>query len=277
MAKGNDPHRLRYTLKFESGKFNPKTDVNQDEGQGLADALLLFSIINYPDGASSTMTHSMDGATGEKLSGIETFKLWVLLAKTLADDTTLDPSRRELASRVFEIVRQAIVGATERLKSEAIGRLIYNDGIDGSVQMEAEEGVATYLHEEWRLATATDGVQGAITDILAYGLAQLDVIVNPELHEEAAAKLRALVERWLDVAGMIPGVRPEEETAKEAARGVIKLAVGIFKPRSLEWSNESPYHVDPDPVDALMSDLLAERKAEAQEMDRKLKEANDGA
>lgn len=105
-----DKYKLTYDVKTEA---HPEGIKKEDipEGMGGADALFFASIVHAENGASSTLFFSRDGRTGEAMTDEEVFKLWTLLAATLASSNTLGASKRALCDMTFETIRKALLAA----------------------------------------------------------------------------------------------------------------------------------------------------------------------
>ena len=111
---GDHLYRLQYRLiAHPEGitKEQAKTDCDEKE-LGACDKAIIFSIIEPEGGGSSTMILSRDGKTDKELDDYELFKAWSLMAHRLAQSSELDEGRRQLCHEVFEIIRQAVLGAT---------------------------------------------------------------------------------------------------------------------------------------------------------------------
>lgn len=82
------------------------------QGHGACDRLLICSIIDGKDGGVSYAMLSRDGKTGDKLSPIELFKVWAVLAKALTKKDV--PSTiRQLCGSVHEAVKSAVLHSRE--------------------------------------------------------------------------------------------------------------------------------------------------------------------
>lgn len=92
-------YKLRYLL--ERGNFS-KADIPDDD-HGLADAVLLASVVYGLDGSSSTMWISSDGE-GE-MPAFRKFNQFGVLAIQLAKDETLDPVERAICRDVINRMR----------------------------------------------------------------------------------------------------------------------------------------------------------------------------
>jgi|GEM_PF-3775579 hypothetical protein len=102
-------HRYRIIYKVEHHPDGVPEDQIRVSGFGACDAILVGSLLYPDDGSYSSMFVSLDGRTGEELDSAEIWKAWTMLAKNLADETTLSPWKRALARNVFDVVRDVIL------------------------------------------------------------------------------------------------------------------------------------------------------------------------
>lgn len=100
-------YALRYDLKLIAGEFS-KEDIDQNE-TGLADALVVLSMLYPDDGSFSLGIVSLDGRTNKPVSSTELFKVWTMIAKQLSETNELSDARRQITRLAFEVVRDAIV------------------------------------------------------------------------------------------------------------------------------------------------------------------------
>jgi hypothetical protein len=99
----------RYPLTYEvRAEDPPLTPAEIEPGRGACDAAILLSLVYPDDGSFSLLIVSMDGRTGDHVSDAELFKCWTLVAKRLAESTTLHASKRELARELWQIVVDAM-------------------------------------------------------------------------------------------------------------------------------------------------------------------------
>lgn len=97
-----------YKVLYEIGEFS-REDVLKS-GKGATDAFVFMSLIYPEDGSFSMNFFSKDGRTQKLLDDKELFKAWSMLAKRLSESETLEPTRKSLAGKVFNIVRNAVIG-----------------------------------------------------------------------------------------------------------------------------------------------------------------------
>ena len=103
-------YRLQYRLDAHPEGFTKEVaQAATEEGFGSCDRAVLFSIIELPNGSTTTAVLSMDGKTGP-MGDIELFKAWSLMAHQLSSSPTLDTGRREFCGEVFDAIRAAILG-----------------------------------------------------------------------------------------------------------------------------------------------------------------------
>ena len=79
------------------------------EDVGATDAVLVISMLYPPDGSFSMLLSTLDGRTDGEVDDNELFKVWTMLAKSLAESKTLGPGKRAFASQVFEEVRSVML------------------------------------------------------------------------------------------------------------------------------------------------------------------------
>src|SRR4051812_21388254 len=99
-------YKLSYDVKHDTSGFT-KEDL-QREGRGGCDALIVHSIIRPADGSYSLASLSIDGDHGGEVTIDEVFKVWTMLASTLADCDALTPGKRTLCQHVITAVREAM-------------------------------------------------------------------------------------------------------------------------------------------------------------------------
>jgi hypothetical protein len=109
--------KVVYTINhYKEGK--PVSWLKENKLGG-CDAMLAVSVIRPPDGSLSTLFMSLEGATGEEMTGDEKFKIWMLLASHLMKSESLRPACKQFAEQVFDIYRKAILGADDKPKAKA--------------------------------------------------------------------------------------------------------------------------------------------------------------
>ena len=111
----SDRYKVKYTV--EPGDF-PKELADKDPSIGLADYILLASVLYGEDGSSSTLFLTRDGRTGEAMTDEDKFKIWILLGDELSESASLPESSRELAGRPFRLVQKGILEAIRREEME---------------------------------------------------------------------------------------------------------------------------------------------------------------
>lgn len=79
------------------------------EGMGACDAALFASIMYPKDGSLSVYFIGADGRSGKELEDLEWFKVWALLAHRLGNSKTLSPTKKLVASEVFELIRKSVL------------------------------------------------------------------------------------------------------------------------------------------------------------------------
>jgi len=104
-------YRIRYTINATIGHYG-KGDLQPDFGD--CDAFALFSILKQ--GGYSQAVISMDGTTGNPMTGQDLFKLWVTLGEALAGDKSLDPFRKQFAADTVETFTARAAKFSEALK-----------------------------------------------------------------------------------------------------------------------------------------------------------------
>ena len=93
----------RYPLTVELRAEDPPLTAEEIEpGRRGCDAAIVLALTYPPDGFGM-LIDSMDGRTGDEVSDAELFKCWTLLAKRLAESSTLAPNKRELARTLWEV------------------------------------------------------------------------------------------------------------------------------------------------------------------------------
>jgi len=100
-----------FALKYnvEVGQF---TAENLEESKGVADALVLTSMVYPEDGSLSTMLMTIDGREGKMgkaLPDTEVFKVWSHMANSLAKSESLPPDLRIICKNTFEVIREFIL------------------------------------------------------------------------------------------------------------------------------------------------------------------------
>lgn len=96
-------YKLRYQLNVESGKFTKK---DADEQTGLADALIIGSVLYPEDGSYLVVWKSNDGrASGQPLSSNEQWKAWMVLASKLAEAAELEEWMRDECEKTMDNIR----------------------------------------------------------------------------------------------------------------------------------------------------------------------------
>ena len=103
----------RFPLTYELRAEDPPLTADEimAMGRGGCDAMILLSMLYPADGSFSLLVVSKDGRTGDEVTDAEIFKCWAMLAKRLADSSTLSPNKRELARTLWEVWREAVLGA----------------------------------------------------------------------------------------------------------------------------------------------------------------------
>lgn len=81
------------------------------EDIGATDAAIVISMIYPTDGSFSMLSSSLDGRTGKEVDDNELFKVWSLLAKSLAESKTLGPGKKAFAGQVFEEIRSVMLAS----------------------------------------------------------------------------------------------------------------------------------------------------------------------
>lgn len=106
-------YKLKYKLDMDAGEFSKEDLTNDPSDVGGTDALILFSLLYPEDGSFSSLMITKDGRSGEvtELDDNEVFKVWSMLAHRLAESKTLSKNKKEFASQVFEIHREAVLGS----------------------------------------------------------------------------------------------------------------------------------------------------------------------
>jgi hypothetical protein len=79
------------------------------EDVGATDAVIMISMAYPADGSFSMLPASLDGRTGKEVDDNELFKVWTMLAKSLADSPTLGPGKKAFAAQVFEEIRSVML------------------------------------------------------------------------------------------------------------------------------------------------------------------------
>ena len=92
-------YKLRYLM--ERGEFS-KDDI-PDDNYGLADAMLVASVVYDPDGSSSTVWLSSD--EGGEMPAFRQFNQFAILAIRLSEDDGLSPIERGICRDVVNRVR----------------------------------------------------------------------------------------------------------------------------------------------------------------------------
>lgn len=111
---------MRYLFKPESREDGwTKQEIDEwideqanDNGIycGAADAMILHSILKPKNEGYSTADISFDGTTdNNKLSALDEFKVWLLMAARLNDNEDLSLNHRKFLNLVLESIREAIL------------------------------------------------------------------------------------------------------------------------------------------------------------------------
>jgi len=99
-------YKIRYDLAPEVGSFT-KDEIGD---MGGTDSFLVVSCL-YPEDGSFSMLHtSLDGRTGEEMTGRELFKIFIMLGKNLSERSDLDDLRKEISKFPAESFFAAIKG-----------------------------------------------------------------------------------------------------------------------------------------------------------------------
>jgi hypothetical protein len=102
-------YRVQYRLDAHPEGFTKEVAKKAvEEGFGSCDRAVLFSIVDQPEGGTTTMVLSLDGKTGPMDDG-ELFKAWSLLTHKLSQSRELGEGRRAFCEQTFEIIRKAVM------------------------------------------------------------------------------------------------------------------------------------------------------------------------
>lgn len=94
-------YKIRYTFKADSGQFT----VNDITDEGLADDLLLVSILTPPDGSYSQAIVSHKGNENRSLTQKEIFKAWLMMGVSLHDQGELEGWQKQFAEMHTSMIR----------------------------------------------------------------------------------------------------------------------------------------------------------------------------
>lgn len=111
MKEGAVGYKLKW--KFEEPEHSvegfTREEIRKDNASG-CDAFIFVSIIEDPEGNTSTLVLGRDGR-GEEIKDIEDneiWKAWLMMAHQLSGSKTLSENKKQLCGAVFETVREAI-------------------------------------------------------------------------------------------------------------------------------------------------------------------------
>jgi hypothetical protein len=96
----------------------------RDMDLGACDALVVNSLLYLPEGVSQKII-TLDGRTEKELSAADKWIVWSAWAYVLSQDETLSHGKRDLARMVHEMIKAAVVGASESI--ESVMEPIYKD------------------------------------------------------------------------------------------------------------------------------------------------------
>jgi hypothetical protein len=105
MAK--ESYHLTYTVEPHPVAVMANT---LDDNVSACDSVVIASIVDYPDGSTTTLFWSLDGKTGEQLPMNVLYQNWILMANMLASAESLPACKRMACVRVVADYRQLIHG-----------------------------------------------------------------------------------------------------------------------------------------------------------------------
>ncbi len=103
---------LRYDVEAHPNGV-AKSEVLK-RGGGWTDAILIASVVYPPDGSLSIAFLTKDGRTDKNMEPLEMFKVWALLAASLAEMEGLGQAKRSLCLSVHEAVKSAVLKARKK-------------------------------------------------------------------------------------------------------------------------------------------------------------------